>query len=187
NIILFGEAGVGKSSVINLIAGKTLAKVPSDVDSHTVASTPYDFTLESQHYRIYDTPGLEEPQMGANGYLAAIETAFALIRSLDEAGGVHLLLFCLRTGRITAAVQSNYRLFYEVLCNKQVPIALVLTGLERERNMEDWWDRNASNIKKYGIYSIGHACITAVKDGPFGQEDKYAESENKVRALLIEH
>ncbi|KIJ67579.1 hypothetical protein HYDPIDRAFT_108435 [Hydnomerulius pinastri MD-312] len=187
NIILFGETGVGKSSVINLIAGRTLAKVSSDVDGCTMASTPYDFTLESLSFRIYDTVGLEEPQMGVNGYLAAIEKAFTLIRSLGDAGGVHLLLFCLRGGRITATVQSNYRLFYEFLCDKQVPIALVFTGLERERNMEDWWVRNASNIKKYGIDSIGHACITAVKDDPSGQEDKYTESENKIRALLTQH
>ncbi|KIJ67507.1 hypothetical protein HYDPIDRAFT_38019 [Hydnomerulius pinastri MD-312] len=187
NVVLFGETGVGQSSVINLIAGKPLAKVSPDADGCTMASVAYRVTLESWDFCIYDTVGLEQPDVGVNDYLAAIEQAFTLIRCVGAAGGVHLLLFCLRGNRITATVQSNYRLFYEVLCNKKVPIALVFTGLEREGNLEDWWVRNESKIKGYGVHSIGHACITAVKDGPFSREDKYVESQKKIRALLTEH
>ncbi|KAF8836416.1 hypothetical protein BDN67DRAFT_911232, partial [Paxillus ammoniavirescens] len=185
NIVLFGETGVGKSSVINLIARKNVAQVSSDVDGCTMASTPYDITLDNHNIRIFDTVGLEEPQMGVNGYLAAIEKAYELILSLSKAGGVHLLLFCMRGGRITATVQSNYRLFCEFLCNKKVPVALVFTGLERETVMEDWWRRNESNIKKYGIHSMGHACITAVQDDTPGQAEKYATSQNTIRELLL--
>ncbi|KAH7888366.1 P-loop containing nucleoside triphosphate hydrolase protein [Phlebopus sp. FC_14] len=186
NIILFGETGVGKSSVINLIAGKSVAKVSADVDGCTMASTQYIIHLKSRSVRIFDTVGLEEPQMGVNGYLSAIEKAFDLVTSLTKYGGVHLLLFCMRGGRITATVQSNYRLFHEFLCDKKVPIALVFTGLERERNMDDWWNRNEKNIKKYGIHSVGHACITAVRDSddPSAEDDKYTESRRKIVGLL---
>ncbi|KIJ07948.1 hypothetical protein PAXINDRAFT_139574 [Paxillus involutus ATCC 200175] len=185
NIVLFGETGVGKSSVINLIAGKDVAKVSSDVDGCTMASTAYNISLRNQNIRIFDTVGLEEPQMGVNGYLAAIEKAHQLILSLSEAGGVHLLLFCMRGDRITATVQSNYRLFCEFLCNKKVPVALVVTGLEREVVMEDWWQWYKSNIEKYGIHSVGHACITAVRDNTPGQAEKYAISEKTIRELLV--
>ncbi|KAF9222624.1 hypothetical protein BS17DRAFT_818427 [Gyrodon lividus] len=185
NIILFGETGVGKSSVINLIAGKEVAKVSSDVDGCTMASTPYDVTLGNKKIRIFDTVGLEEPQMGVNGYLAAIEKAHKLIQSLGAGGGVHLLLFCMRGGRITATVQSNYRLFCEFLCNKKVPVALVFTGLEREVDMENWWTRNESHIRRYGIHSVSHACITAVRDDTSGQDDKYVKSERMIRELLV--
>ncbi|KIK99089.1 hypothetical protein PAXRUDRAFT_587261 [Paxillus rubicundulus Ve08.2h10] len=187
NIVLFGETGVGKSSVINLIAGKDVAKVSSDVDGCTMASNPYDITLGKQTIRIFDTVGLEEPQMGVNGYLAAIEKAYELILSLSDAGGVHLLLFCMRGGRITATVQSNYRLFCEFLCNKKVPVALVFTGLEREDVLEDWWKRNEKNINKYGIHSVGHACVTAVRDDSPGQAEKYATSQTTIRELLVNH
>ncbi|KIJ10293.1 hypothetical protein PAXINDRAFT_86255, partial [Paxillus involutus ATCC 200175] len=186
NIILFGESDVGKSSVINLIAGKEIAKVSSDVDDCTMASTAYDLTVDNKSIRIFDTVGLEEPEMGVNGYLAAIEKAYQLILSLSEAGGVHLLLLCLRAGRmaITATVESNYRLFCEFLCRNKVPIALVFTGLEREARMEDWWERNRSNIMKYGIHSTGHACITTVRDDTPGQAEKYATSQRMIRELL---
>ena len=118
--------------------------------------------------------------MGVNGYLTAIEKAHALIRELSDEGGVDLLLFCIRGSRITATTQSNYRLFHEVLCAKQVPIALVITNLERETPMENWWVRNEEHIKKYGINSVGHACVTGVVE----EREKYEESEKTLRLLL---
>ena len=83
NIILFGETGVGKSSVINLIAEKPIAEVSPDVDGCTMNSKEYSFDVLTRRIRLWDTVGLEEPQMGVNGYLAAIEKALALIRSLS--------------------------------------------------------------------------------------------------------
>ncbi|KAI6026358.1 hypothetical protein BKA83DRAFT_4242304 [Pisolithus microcarpus] len=162
NIVLFGETGVGKSS-----------------------STKYDILVDSQPYAVYDTVGLEEPQMGVNGYYDAIEKAYTLIKTLGDSGGIHLLLFCMRGGRITATAQSNYRLFHEFLCDRKVPIALIFTGLEREQKMEAWWERNQASIKRFGIHSVGHACITAVQD-PDDQEQvaKYSESRETLLSLL---
>ncbi|KAI6044682.1 hypothetical protein EDC04DRAFT_327008 [Pisolithus marmoratus] len=121
--------------------------------------------------------------MGVNGYYAAIVKAYNLIQKLSSAGGVDLLLFCIRGNRITATTQSNYRLFYEVLCDKQVPIALVVTHLEREYRMEDWWFRNEGNILKYGIKCAGHACVTGITD----KVEKFRESREAISRLLSQH
>lgn len=184
NVVLFGETGVGKSSVINLIARKEIAEVSSDVNGCTMQYKRYDIPFDNLDFAIFDTIGLEEPQMGVNGYLKAIEKAYELISRLGTAGGIHLLLFCMRGGRITATTQSNYRLFCECLCNTKVPIALVFTGLEREVEMEDWWRRNKKHIEDYGIKSDGHACITAVQDDAPGEDLKFAESQKRIRDLL---
>ncbi|KIJ05543.1 hypothetical protein PAXINDRAFT_93341, partial [Paxillus involutus ATCC 200175] len=87
-----------------------------------------------------------------------------LIRSLRSAGGVDLLIFCIRGGRLSATLQHNYRLFSEFLCQNQVPIALVVTNLEREQwRMEDWWDQNSESARiEHGIEVVGRACITAI-------------------------
>ena len=148
-------------------------------------STRHDIPFDGKNFAIFDTIGLEEPQMGVNGYLKAIEKAYELVMKLGAAGGIHLLLFCMRGGRITATTQSNYRLFCECLCGTRVPIALVFTGLERETEMEDWWTRNRTHIEGYGIKSAGHACITAVQDDTPGEDLKYTESQNRIRELLI--
>ena len=188
NVVLFGETGVGKSSVINLIARKEVAKVSSDVNRCTNLSTMqftrYDIPFDDMSFAIFDTIGLEEPQMRINGYLKAIEQAHELIVKLGAAGGIHLLLFCMRRGKITANALNNYRLFYECLCNTKVPIGLVVTGLETEVEMEDWWTRNKTPIEHYGIKSHGHACITAVQDEVPGGGLKYMESQKKIRELL---
>lgn len=186
NIILFGETGVGKSSVVNLIAGRTVAEVSPDVEGCTLQSKEYKFDVGSIRVSIWDTVGLEEPEVGVDGYIPAIEKAWLLIKRLREAGGVDLLLFCIRANRVTMTTQSNYRLFYEVLCGQQVPIALVITHLEREVDMEDWWTRNHKSIEKYGIKCAGHACVTGIPDNR-GPEGKYGKSQKAVLNLLQQH
>ncbi|KAG6378084.1 hypothetical protein JVT61DRAFT_13767 [Boletus reticuloceps] len=136
------------------------------------------------NFAVFDTIGLEEPQMGVNGSLKVIEKAYELVIKLGAAGGIHLLLFCMRAGEITATTQSNYRLFSECLCSTKVPVALVFTGLGKETEMEDWWVRHKTRIEHYGIKSNGHACITAVQDDTPGEDLKYTESQRKIRELL---
>lgn len=182
NIILFGETGVGKSSVINLIAGRQIAQTSPDVQGCTMSFKPYTFPVNGRTFHIWDTVGLEEPEMGVNGYLPAIEQACDLIQQLTNRGGVDLLLFCIRGNRVTATTQSNYRLFYEVLCRSQVPIALVITHLEREADMEKWWERNVDSLEKYGIKAAGHACVTGLPT-----HSKYPESRQNIARLLEGH
>ena len=184
NVVLFGETGVGKSAVINLIAQKEVAKISSDVDGCTMQSTRYDIPFDDMNLTIFDTIGLEQPQIAINGYLKAIEKAYELIMKLSYAGGIHLLLFCMRGDRISAKSQKNYRFFYECLCNTKVPIAFVFTSLEWEVEMEDWWTRNKTHIENYGMKSDGHACITTVQDETPGGDLKYMESQKRIRELL---
>ncbi|KAG6378086.1 P-loop containing nucleoside triphosphate hydrolase protein [Boletus reticuloceps] len=182
NVILFGETGVGKSSVINLIAGRHVAATSPGVEGCTMSFRPYSFPVNSRTFHIWDTVGLEEPEMGANGYLPAIEQACELIHNLSSQDGVDLLLFCMRGNRVTATTQSNYRLFFEVLCKSQVPIALVITHLEREVDMENWWERNAESLEKYGIKTAGHACVTGLPT-----HSKHPESQRNIARLLKGH
>jgi len=180
NIILFGETGVGKSAVINLIAEKPVASISPDAQQCTMSSKQYAFAVGGREFHIWDTVGLEEPDMGVNGYLAAVEKSLELIQELSQRGGVNLLLFCMRGNRVTATTQSNYRLFYEVLCGSAVPIALVITHLEREPVMENWWTRNYMGLEKYGIKSAGHACVTGLPN-----HSKYADSKVAIEKLLV--
>ncbi|KAF8441381.1 hypothetical protein L210DRAFT_3503460 [Boletus edulis BED1] len=182
NIILFGETGVGKSSVINMIAARHVADTSPAVQGCTMSFKPYSIPVNRRTFHIWDTAGLEEPEMGVNNYLPAIEQARELIHHLSSRGGVDLLLFCIRGNRVTAMTQSNYRLFFEVLCKSQVPIALVITHLEREADMEKWWERNAKTFEKHGIKAAGHACVTGKPT-----HNKYRELQRNITRLLEGH
>jgi hypothetical protein len=207
NFVVFGEMGVGKSSLINLIAGKELAEVSSGAKSCTLDSKEHtiDLTDYQRDIRLYDTvskhgdlhdirgilrqimqAGLNEPSMNNASYVDALVNAHKLIQSLRENGGIHGLLFCIRGGRITNIAQQNYKLFYEFLCQEKVPIALVINGLENEPDMDGWWTQNRNHIEKSGIDSVNHVCITTVMGHDNAYERRYWDSRKKVHKMLNE-
>ena len=182
NIIIFGEAGVGKSSVINLIANTDVAKTSRDAKGCTLESKQHTFNVARRTFNIWDTIGLGEPMFGVTNYLSAIEKTYVLIRQIKAQGELDLLLFCMPGCRVTATMVCNYRLFFEVLCEKRIPIAVVVTRLEDEEKMEEWWDRNEKYIRQCGLIFGGHACITGRRGHP-----KAAEGQSALELLLLSY
>ncbi|KAF9227139.1 hypothetical protein BS17DRAFT_747379 [Gyrodon lividus] len=186
NVVIFGETGAGKSSVINLIAGAKIAEISPDAAASTLAAKSYHVVLEShQPFCIWDTVGLNEAGLVREDYLRAIEKAYELINKLESSGGVHLLLLCMRGGRITNSVQQNYKLFSSILCEKQVPLGIVVTNLENEACMEEWWNTNKESFEQCGVSASGHACITATPGLDDVYMTKYQESREIMHRLLL--
>ncbi|KAG2746409.1 hypothetical protein P692DRAFT_20670214, partial [Suillus brevipes Sb2] len=183
-IVVFGDTGAGKSSLINLMAGKEVAHTSPGTQRCTMQWREHTISFGGEFYKVFDTSGLDNPQLGINEYLESVENAYRLIKELDRRGGIDLLLFCVRAGRVTATLQSNYRLFHEFLCEKKVPIVLAITNLEREQRMEDWWARNHSTFDKYQIQVAGHVCITAANRLDGRHKDLYEESRITIRNLV---
>jgi predicted GTPase len=188
NIVLFGENGAGKSSVVNLMAGEEMAVTSCGTECCLMQWQEYLIAFDGRAYKVFDTAGIEDPLLGMKEYLDIIVNAHNLITKLDKEGGIDLLLFCIRAGRVTTTLQTDYRLFYEWLCEKKVPIVLVLTGLEREEgDMDDWWTRNKHILSRYEIRVAGHACITAANDLDGRFKQLYEESRRLVRNLVKTH
>ncbi|KAF7975260.1 hypothetical protein HWV62_10134 [Athelia sp. TMB] len=186
NVVIFGETGAGKSSVVNLIAGKALADVRSSASGCTFKSASYEDMVDDMVIRMHDTVGLNEGQEGTVSARDAIIELYQLIKGLEE--GISLLVFCVR-GRIKDTTKKNYRMFFEGLCQKQVPIILLVTGLELEEpDMESWWSRNAQEFNSVNMIFAGHACITSTKgkerNGRFMYDQEYSESRARTRSLI---
>ncbi|KAG1721518.1 kinase-like domain-containing protein [Suillus lakei] len=184
NIVLFGQAGAGKSSLVNLMAGEDIAGTSMDLKSYILHWQEYPIAFAGESYNVFDTVGLEEPQLGIPQFLDAVQNTYNLIQKLERQGGIDLLLFCMRAGRLTTTLYTNYRLFHEFLCDKKVPIILVITHLENEPGvMDDWWKRHEVIFRDRGVDVASHACITTIR-GIFPH--RYEESRIAIRKVVRE-
>ncbi|KIJ18188.1 hypothetical protein PAXINDRAFT_54307, partial [Paxillus involutus ATCC 200175] len=166
NVVLFGESGVGKSSIINMIMGREVAKYHNHAHGCTLEATSYTITLDSRIYvQLWDTVGLDEGSAGTTTAADSKQKLKQLLqKELAVPGGIDLLVYCIRADRIKSAHLERYKFVYEEVCKKAVPVALVVTGLERyppKKDMDSWWSVNEEDIQKFGLWFCAHACITA--------------------------
>lgn len=183
NVVVFGGTGAGKSSVINMLKGSKPAKVSSSAMGVTTGCDCYVKTINGETFNVYDTPSLSEGTAGRVSAVDAIQLLHNLIRQLSD--GVNLLVFVMRAPRITALAQKNYQMLFDIICERKVPIVIVITGLEREGNLDQWWPDNKASFDLQRMLFHGHACITAVKGAPGGREAQvYEKSKNKLADLI---
>ncbi|KAG2153878.1 hypothetical protein DEU56DRAFT_426774 [Suillus clintonianus] len=185
NIVVFGAMGAGKSSLVNLIAGKRIAETGSDLKRCTLTWIKYELPNlldDGEQYNIFDTMGIENPEIEPREYHESIKNASRLLRALESSGGTNLLVYCIQQGRVSSALQSNYQLFREVLYQGRVPIVMIVTRLEEERDMEEWWTRNEEELERFKIAVKGHACVTTLTE----EGVKYKTSREAVRKLIRE-
>ncbi|KAF5344705.1 hypothetical protein D9757_013891 [Collybiopsis confluens] len=200
NIVIFGSTGCGKSSVVNMLLGankegaeEPRAKVSSSAKGCTFESKPYLVDCEGKNYKVWDTTGLDEGKEGTVASVEAFDKLCTLIKNLSRRnGGVSLLMFVMRAPRVTETTRRNYQMFYEGFCEKQVPVVIVITGLENEDNMDDWWSSNEYAFKEKQMHFEGAACISAImgrrtQSGRRVHQETYDVSVPKVKGLIIDH
>ncbi|KAJ3521893.1 hypothetical protein NMY22_g12121 [Coprinellus aureogranulatus] len=149
-IVFFGETGVGKSSIINMLLGSDQAEVSSDAEGCTAKCTSYRVRINEEEYELWDTIGLNEGEQGNIPDIKAASSLYHQLRKLSDTGGVNLLVFCMRGPRVTTAGHRNWLLFHDVICDGKVPAVIVVTHLELE-DMDTWWSRNELVFARYNI------------------------------------
>ncbi|KAF8554582.1 hypothetical protein OG21DRAFT_1508705 [Imleria badia] len=60
HVAVVGNTGVGKSTLVNVLKGKEIAKVDNNVIPCTARTTPYEMEVGRTKYCIWDTRGLNE-------------------------------------------------------------------------------------------------------------------------------
>ena len=165
--------------------GDHFAKVNGDAKGVTFRHERYEKDIGGCHLNIFDTVGLNEGCKGTVSAPRAIEGLYRLMRGLD--GGVSLLVYVVRGPRLKKSVRDNYEMFHEIFCEKKVPIVLVITGLEHEEDMDDWWKRNEATFGEEKMWFSGAACITATRGRRDLLAQEYEESRIKVENLILKH
>ncbi|KAF9220783.1 hypothetical protein BS17DRAFT_671828, partial [Gyrodon lividus] len=175
NVVVFGDGGVGKSSLINLLASSPDARTSSGVSVCTFLSRRYDVNIDGENFGIWDTAGLNGgsflrshvPMRGKVGMdvMTATRTLGSLLHQLDVQGGIQLLIYVIRGPSVNQSLAKNYDIFYSAICRKKVPIAVIITGLENaEGDMEDWWNEGEQVLAGFDMYFDAHACVTTLPD-----------------------
>jgi len=185
NIIVFGETGVGKSSIINMLDGSGKADVSSSAAGVSIKDICYKKTIKGETFNVFDTAGLNEGRRGTVTPRVAIEMLHNLICRLDD--GISLLIFVMRAPRVTATAHQIYKMFYEIVCQKNIPIVIVITHLEFEPDMDVWFDNNREVFRKQEMTFEGNACITTIKIQVEGRANAYEKSKEKVEQVILNH
>lgn len=159
NIVIFGETGTGKSSIINMLADGDVASTSNHPEGCTFESKAYPITIDGVSYTIWDTAGLNEAEAGTVPAGVALHHLQDLVGNLS-AGGLSLLVYCIRGSRYRDILKVNYDLFWGIICRGEVPIVLVVTGLENEVPMDGWWDENEKQFTRRDMKFSGHASLS---------------------------
>ncbi|KZP12921.1 P-loop containing nucleoside triphosphate hydrolase protein [Athelia psychrophila] len=178
NIILFGESGVGKSSLVNMIAGRDCAKTSDDATGCTFASIPYNVDLPGHRLRIWDTAGLNQGAQARTDFKTAVGNIYTLTRKLE---GVNLLVYCIRPSRITDNMVRNYNMF-RAFCSGKVDIVLVITAMENSLDEGAWWTKNVAAYERAGIKVLDHACVSTLRLE--GKDEDYGAWRTKVQDMI---
>jgi hypothetical protein len=189
NVLVVGQTGHGKSSVVNLITGQNMAKTsPGDDLVHcTEHYAEYPISLGERQFQVFDTFGFLEPDLDPKLYAKAIADTYNAVNALKERGGIDMLLYCVREDKTNDLqkmnLENHYRLLHEVLCDEEVPIALVVTN------------RGNANFSAEHYKSIFTArnitcvdCVCAKISSPCGPDEPVSvdtNSQEAVRKLLM--
>jgi len=168
-----------------MLAGEKIAEVSSDPRGCTSIARSYEIAKENKTYTFWDTCGMNEGEGGCVPAQRAADNLVNLLKGMS----VNLIIYFARGNRFLNEIQVNLYLFARIrrACGAKVPIALVVTGLEQERVMDEWWTRHQRDIKRLNLSFEGHACVTTIKGKDNIYEDEYQESTDKVWKLVDTH
>ncbi|KAI6147847.1 P-loop containing nucleoside triphosphate hydrolase protein [Pisolithus tinctorius] len=176
-VVIVGATGVGKSSIINAIAGEKRAQISSDTDA---------CTRECKAFLVELKPGVITEVWDTFGWDGSlIEKVTGHVQRLVNTRGVDLLLFCVRAGDTAKSHVDKFKRNIQPICGKRILVALVVTGLEGESDMDSWWTNNKDASVFHELVVDVHACVTtSAKSADPIYQQRIQSSRRRLRELV---
>ncbi|KAH0827564.1 hypothetical protein J3R83DRAFT_4285 [Lanmaoa asiatica] len=155
----------------------SFSEISGDTSSHLHPSCS-GLTL-----RLYDTLGMEHHPPPWD----------AIKARLKRSGGVDVVVYCMRRGRLSNEQATHLRTIWKTFCREGVPLVLVVIGVDYRRgSTEEWWEANGEDLKDtvQGVRFADHICLnTWGPDHPSWKHQgaRYGEAQRLVRDLVIRH
>ncbi|CAF1201077.1 unnamed protein product [Adineta ricciae] len=166
-ILVIGQTGAGKSSLVNLLAGKKVAKVCDGANGCTFKFETHQCDYNGELFELIDTVGLNEGSKGTVRPKDAMKMLIKFIKGNKR--GFSCIIFVMPKGRITESFEKNHMLFCQTLLNGQTPAILFLSHCEADEPMNTWINNEENKIalELYGFSDV--VCGTAQEGGRFAQ------------------
>lgn len=178
-VLVFGETGVGKTSLCNVLAGRSR---PTDNGAQGVTAKTHvygKFEHEGRHIELVDTVGLHEADSGTVPADVAVQQLVELLKHSRD--GFSLLIHVAKAGRLTKDQEQDYEFFVNKMTNGSIPVILVLTGCENEDPMDAWVQRNGMHFARFGYRDLIATCFAS--GGPL--DEHYAPLRSHSKAAVL--
>ena len=178
-ILVIGQTGAGKSSLINLLAGKKMAAVCDSAKGCTFKFEMYQVEYDGGFFELIDTVGLNE---GSNGTVTQKDAMKMLIKFIKgNRRGFNCVLFVMPKGRLTDSFEKNHMLFYRTLLDGNTPALLFVGHCEADEPTDKWFQDldNQIALQPYGFADT--VCGTAQEGGRFAEVIKPLRDESRSR------
>jgi predicted GTPase len=150
-ILIIGTAGVGKSSLINLLAGESTAPVSDKAVGAALQFKQYTIKHKGVTYEFVDTDGLGESSKGQKNDGETLTRLLRFVKNNEQ--GFNCVIFVTRKGRIDETFEQNHFIFIQCLLKFSVPSILVITRCEMDTPLSQWKD-NMDNCKVRIAYDV---------------------------------
>ena len=90
-ILVVGETGTGKTTLVNNLLGIDNSPEQGGLDSHTSTISSYEMKVEEVTFRVYDTPGLRDSQ-GKDHDAKYLKQ----MKDILNSGEIQLVIYCMK-------------------------------------------------------------------------------------------
>jgi len=150
NILILGNTGVGKSTLVNTILKCDLAKTDKHKPCTMGKPKAYE-SKEAKGIRIWDSRGIENGKYNLeSANKEIIDTINNLIKNKDPDKFIHCIWYCINSNRFTNDEIENLMTLYNSYIDK-LPIIIVFTRAANPKEAEGQlkYVQNEFNKKKY--------------------------------------
>lgn len=141
-------SGVGKSSLINLLVGTNVAQTPYSVESLVFDIRQYPI----HQFNFFDIPGYNSATKKNSKETLQELQAFA---NTVESNGISLIIYVMKKGRINEVSRKYYKYFVKNYCQGRVPVLLMITHCEGDKDMASWYCLNNKIFAQRGMQFNG--------------------------------
>ncbi|KAG1752799.1 P-loop containing nucleoside triphosphate hydrolase protein, partial [Suillus lakei] len=150
-IVVAGAVGSGKSSLVNLLSGQSVADTSVDTERCTREWKDYQIFFRNAAYKVFDTVGFASSS-GPKERPKKCEKR--QIGEIYEQGSIDLLLLCVSSRNFhVQAVLDGRKKIQDELGGRQVPVVLVVTHFEESptkattNTIDSWWSKKSSTLQ----------------------------------------